>query len=355
MRVLLLALTLALAATPATAQPRFGMWPFPYDLTPQAQTTVNWLSTVYGNLWVIHENDGIPWAEALADAPFPASQVARWDALAAAVPPGRPVYLALGPVGLDRATLVPAWPGSSTPPAIAGQFDAPATKAAYLTYARRAVQRFRPAYLNLGIEAGDVASNNPAAWPAFAALYEHVRAALKAEYPQLQIGISFSVPALVAGTTAWDVWLTVATSDYLGLSFYPYFYSAFAGSPPPPAQWRNALAFVKSYADALGVGLAMTETGYITRPITVSGFSFTGTETLQRQYLTELVSTARSHGYRFVVWAIPVDFDALAAHLPPGDPGRLWMSAGFYRPNGTAKPAWAVWQQAVQPVVRRAW
>jgi len=337
------------AASPAVTL--FGLQPFPYDFTREALDKVHELAASQGTLAVIHRDNGIPWAEALKDAPFPASVENEWNDLARRVPPGRETYLALGPLAEDRVSMVPASEGSSIPAALRNaRLDDEAVKTAYLNYARRAVQRFHPRFLNLGIEAGELAARSPERWPAFAALYEHVRSQLKREYPELLIGISFGLPSLMTGDVGQRVKGLVAASDFLGLSFYPYmseFHEKFGAAPlsEPPGQWRDALAWAAHYTDK---PLAICETGYSTRNVDLPAFKLhlKGSPELQEQYVSDLGQIARRDHYLFVVWSISVDYEPLYKKLPPGD-GRylLWQNVGFFDSQLQPRPAWEAWKR----------
>ena len=329
----------------------FGLQPFPYDFTQAALDKVHELSASEGTLAIVHRDNGIPWAEALVNAPFPASVENEWTDLAGRIPPGRATYLALAPLAEDRVSLAPASQGSSIPAALRhARFDSEAVKTAYLTYARRAVQRFHPRFLNLGIEAGELAARSPEQWPAFAALYEHVRSRLKREHPDVLIGISFGLPSLMTGDVGQRAKGVVAASDFLGLSFYPYmsaFYERFGAAPlsAPPGQWREALAWAARYTDK---PLAICETGYSTRNVNLPAFDLhlTGSPALQEQYVRDLGQIARQDHYLFVVWSIAVDYEALYAKLPPGD-GRyqLWQNIGLFDSQLRPRPAWEAWKR----------
>ena len=216
---------LLLAMTGADARPLFGFTPFPYDATPEAVAKTQAILNDNANIHAIHLDDGIPWEELLDDKPFPARVTKDWDDQARTIPAGRPVYVGLAPLAKDRKSLAPgkgaqdfmALPWSLKFAAL----DDDKVKRAYLEYARRAVARFKPTYLNLGIEAGEMASRDPKRWPQFEALYRYVFDALKRDNPQLKIGISFGLQGLRKAATAQRAKALVESSDYIGLSFYP--------------------------------------------------------------------------------------------------------------------------------------
>jgi hypothetical protein len=142
---------------PVVAKTLFGFTPFPYDQTLEALAKTHQIVTANSTIYALHYDDGIPWKEALADAPFPKRVQRSWDDQARSIPKGHKVYLGLAPLDKDRRSLAPArgeQDGAATPMELrSARLDDSKVKQAYLSYARRAVKQFRPDFLNLGIEA----------------------------------------------------------------------------------------------------------------------------------------------------------------------------------------------------------
>jgi hypothetical protein len=255
---------------PVVAKTLFGFTPFPYDQTLEALAKTHQIVTANSTIYALHYDDGIPWKEALADAPFPKRVQRSWDDQARSVPKGHKVYLGLAPLDKDRRSLAPArgeQDGAATPMELRNaRLDDSKVKQAYFNYARRAVRQFKPDFLNLGVEAGGVLMRDSARWAQFERLYEHVRSSLKKEFPGLQIGISFSLGHLRVETNAKAAKSLIAKSDYVGLSFYPSAspFDEKYGLPPYGAgadAWRKPLAWVRAYTDK---PIALCETGYTT-------------------------------------------------------------------------------------------
>ena len=130
-----------------------------------------------------------------------------------------------------------------------------------------------------------------ARWAQFERLYEHVRSSLKKEFPDLQIGISFSLGHLRVETNAKAAKSLIAKSDYVGLSFYPSAspFDEKYGLPPYGSgadAWRKPLAWVRAYTDK---PLALCETGYTTLNCDVPQFDLhiKGDPQLQAAYVRE--------------------------------------------------------------------
>jgi hypothetical protein len=328
----------------------YGVSPFPYGPTATAAAQTFGLSATLGDLYVVQLDDGIPWREALANADFPTETTNKWEELRSHAPQGRPVYLALEPLGADRVSLAPASKGSSVPSQLRGAaFDNPALINAYTNYVRRAVQFFRPSYLNLGVENGEMAQRDPAHWPAYVTMVEAAMAALRADAPALPMGISFGLQSLMTPATANRARALIDASDYVGLSFYPYmsaFHQAFGEGPlpAPPDQWRGPLDWVRSFTSK---PIAICETGYNTAAVTISGWqlSLQGSPQLQSSYLGELAGYADRDKYLFVVYYFPVDIGPLLDSLPPNKSveGSMWRQNGLLDAQLNPKPALAVW------------
>jgi hypothetical protein len=266
------------------------------------------------------------------------------------------VYVGLTPLDKDRKSLAPATGEKERvpmPKELRGvPLDHANVKKAYLNYAHRAVKQFRPRYLNLGIEAGQIMARDFKRWPQFERLYEHVRAALKKEFPEVRIGISFGLGDLRDRKEAEAAKALIASSDYVGISFYPYgspFDEKFGAQPYRGEKpWREPLAWLRAYTDK---PLALCETGFTTQDIKVPqfGLKMQGGPEAQAAYTKELFEIARRDRYAFVVWFLAIDYDKLYGKMPPGsDVLKLWRNIGFLDGELRPKPAWAIWKAGVE-------
>ena len=331
----------------------FGFTPFPYDFTAEAVERTQAIIVPNSTIYALHLDDGIPWKEVMADKPLPEKVQKEWNDWSRAIPAGHAVYVGLSPLGKDRKTLAPA-PGeqdnSSLPSELRdARLDDPKVKQAFLTYARRAIKQFNPDFLNIGIEAGELAARDPKRWPQFEALYDYVRGALKNEFPNLKIGMSFGLQSLRKPSVARMVKPLIERSDYLGLSFYPHM-SPFGekfGDPPlsaGTAAWREPLAWVRSYTTK---PIALCETGFSTQNTSIKSFDLElrGDPASQAAYVRELIQTAKRDNYLFVVWFLAVDYDKLYAKMPKGaEVNLLWRNIGLFDGELRPKPAWEEWK-----------
>jgi hypothetical protein len=345
------------AADDQAATPLFGFTPFPYDFSLEALVKTHEIVVANSTIYALHFDNGIPWKEAMTDSPFPKRVQKDWDDQARGIPKGRKVYLGLAPLDKDRKSLAPATGEQekvAMPEELRGApLDAPQVKRAYLNYARRAVQKFKPHFLNLGIEVGGVLMRDSTRWSQFERLYAHVRSTLKKEFPDVQMGISFSLGHLRVEKAAKAAQPLIAQSDYLGLSFYPSA-SAFDekfGLPPfgdGADAWRKPLAWVRAYTDK---PIAICETGYTTQNSDVPQFDLhiKGSVESQAAYVKELFEIARRDRYAFVIWFLAIDYDKLYAKMPPGsEVMQLWRNIGLLDGDVHPKPAWEIWKAGVE-------
>lgn len=360
----LLVVAATLCAT-AHARTLYGFTPFPYDATPDAVNRTAQIVRENSTLAAFHFDDGVPWEALLDNKPLPRKQQKEWDDLARSVPAGRPVYVGLAPLAKDRKSLAPNKTDSGEGPLPralrSADLDDDRVKAAYLELARRAIAQFKPTYLNLGIEAGEMASRDPRRWGKFEALYRYVAEALRHEHPQVKLGISFGLQSLRKPDVAKRAKALIDQSDYLGLSFYPHaspFGERF-GEPPlgkREAAWREPFEWLRAYTRK---PIALCETGYLSQNAEIKSLSLSmqGDPTLQAAYMRELAQTAERENYLFVVWFLAVDYERLFERMkgsPGNDVNLLWRNIGLWSGDVQPKPAWEEWKRAVRGEVTRA-
>jgi hypothetical protein len=361
MRALLgLAAGLLLAAA-AGAKTLWGFTPFPYDFTPEAVTRTNEIVRDNSSIYALHLDDGLPWEAVMEGKPFPKKVQKDWDDWARNIPAGRPVYLAITPLAKDRKSLAPSHgdKGSEDAPWSVkfADLDDKKIKKAFTEYARRAVAQFKPTYLNIGIEAGEMASREPKKWRKFEELYRHVYAELKRDNPNLKIGISFGLQSLMKPDVAERVKSLVDASDYIGISFYPSngeFGEKFGDPALAPREegWRQPFDWLKRYAG--NKPIAICETGYGTQDAEIKSFKIKmrGDNNLQAAYVREMAQYAARDNWLFVIWFLPVDYDKLYERMggsksAGNEANLLWRNIGFFDGNVNPKPGWEEWKRAV--------
>ena len=334
---------------PAQAATLWGFTPFPYDFTADAVEQTYTRTSKLANVFAIHRDNGVPWQEALEDGKFPQEMRDQWNEHANNTPKNRTIYVGLAPLATDRQSMAPSAKGSKTSKSfLRKSLQSDEVKQAYLNYVRRAVETFHPDYLNIGIEVGELAKHSKSRWEDFEVLYDHVRTAIKQQYPNIKIGVSFGLYTLMDPTIAERSRRVVENSDYIGISYYP-----FVGTPnqikEPPRQWREPLDWLRQYTSK---PIAMVETGYSSTDVTLKSpeMHFHGSPELQQQYLSDLAAVAKRDDYLMVNWFLLIDHDALSerAGLKAGDGSRLWEHIGLLDRDMKPKPAMATWEKIME-------
>ncbi|MFV0252119.1 MAG: hypothetical protein ACK5H2_02145 [Beutenbergiaceae bacterium] len=318
--------------------------PFPYDLTAESVDEVGSLVGRAGNVYTVQLDNGIPWQDADSGSEFDAGVSEEWQRHKDYIQPGQQVYLAIAPLQDDRMSWATGFDGADAPRwATWPDLDLERLSAAYLNYVERAVEYFGPTYLNIGVEAGDLAHNDPELWLTLASVLEQTYRQIKAEQPAVQVGVSWSLPLLMQVPVLERSDTLIAALDYVGISFYPYldqFYSKIGGVSlaEAPDQWRMPYRWLRENIDK---PVAICETGYSSAAIRLDDFDLDidGDPALQSQYVDELAAIAGRDGYLFTVFFLAVDYDALTSKL--GLPAmELWQNTGFFDAQLQPKPAW---------------
>jgi uncharacterized protein (TIGR03067 family) len=128
------------AAAPSAKKPsgsrtfRMGFTGFVYDITLNAVVSSRKFVRENGDI-LAHHIEGVPWAEAFEDRPFPKAMLEEWEGKRSATPPRGKVYLAISP---GRGDLKVAEKAAPLPAALRGKsYDDPLVEKAYLNYCRR--------------------------------------------------------------------------------------------------------------------------------------------------------------------------------------------------------------------------
>lgn len=293
-----------------------GFTPWPYDFTDAAEAETYDALAAHGDLVLFHLDNGVPWAEALAGAPFPDHVQDRLDRMRAEADRFDVVFVTATAQAQDRASLALYWGGDENQPlpdAWAGRaFDHPDVVAAYTAYCRRLIEHFDPDYFAYGIEVNGALTLGHPAYPAFRRLAARVYGALKADYPDLPVLLTLQTGSFEA---TWDEQQAVnrdlvAFSDLVGMSTYPYWVP---GRYEPEAADLSYLPpdwFAQMRAIAPDKPFAITETGYVAENFRVPGvISMQGRELWQAEYADRLLWSAHALGAEFVVWFVVRDYD----------------------------------------------
>lgn len=324
-----------------------SMTPWPYDITPGAvQDTYNFLSE-HVEVVTHHFDNGVPWTETIYGLPFPSGVQNEIDFRTAQLP-GKPIYLALSAMNIDRSGLAPYWgtePNQPLPPWLANKkFNHSTIVNGYLNYCIRMIDAFNPSYVCFGAESNVLQKQNPSAFADYVSMISQIYPWLKQRFPSIPIFLSFHIETLLENPAARlpAIQSLLPYSDWMGVSTYPYI-----AEPNPdllPIEWFSVmrdLAPTKPFAVA--------ETGFIAEDYQVNGVTVVpGNEFWQAAYVARLLSQCSELDAKLVNWFVPRDFDAMYAYLesinmPGYEKLRLFRDTGLLAGDGSPRVALGYW------------
>jgi hypothetical protein len=317
-----------------------GFTAFPHDISIEAVEQTRQFVRDNADL-IAHHIEGVPWAEALRDAPFPKELVSEHESKRSMKPPGAKVYLAVSPGRGDLK--LPDRGATPLPPELKGKsYDDPLVKRAFLTYCRRCIDFFKPDYMAIGIEVNEIFNAGADKWRAYVELHRYIYGELKKEHPNLPIFASFTLHNMIKDRgpmlAAWEELMPF--NDFVAVSYYPFL----AGVPAD-----KALAWLTEKFDRFGKPYAMVETNEAGDRLVLpqSKVVIDGTPQKQAAYVRTLLALAERRRFEFVVLFIHRDYDALWDKIKATAPELFmaWRDCGLVDEQGNARPAYAVWRE----------
>ena len=330
-----------------------GFTSWPYDATVDAVNFVYTEIAARGDFIAHHLDGGVPWQAALDGAAYDPAVEAEIQGRLDNTPANQRMYLAISPFNTGRDGLAGNWgAGTNEPlqaPWDARDFDSPEVITAYTNFARDMITRFAPTYFNLGIEASELLVNDPDRFNRYVTFASQVAAALRADFPDLQLMISVALKSpgsTRAQTIAANIGPLIDLVDVVGISVYPYVFFDHADKGDPgnlPANWFSQIEDI-----ANGKPIAVAETAWVAERLEIPLFGVDVMADAQDQadYLAELFAEAEAADAEFIVWWALVDFDALWDGALGQDPvARIWRDTGLFDESLNQRPALDAWQQ----------
>lgn len=350
--------TVPIPVTPVTHSVALGFTPWPADLTATGVDRTYAFIHEHANLIAHHFDGGVPWDEALADAPFPKHLRDDWATRKSRTPGHFQTFVAVTPLDFDRTGLAPAWTddGDNQPlsPTWSNKpLNHPDVKSAYLNYVERVIAYFEPDYFAIGIEANIMVSKSPAKWDTYLDLNQYVYHAIKANHPDLPVFTTVQYEHLrgiedeskrnadkqVAAVTA-----LLQNSDLMALSTY-----RFGNFHPNPMR-----ADYFDIAESFEKPIAIAEFGAMSAPVRIFGTRLPADEAGQARFVSGVLDYAAQNQVPFVINWVAVDFDPMINKLPApmNEIAKAWVHTGLQDSNGQDKIALGVWNSylaAYQP------
>lgn len=331
---------------PRTRPFRMGFTPWPPEMSLSGLKTAQDFIEAHGDMVSLMLIGGIPWQEALDGKPFSADVQRR---LATPRPAGHKLFLSISPLNIRRDGLAPYWGDRENmplPPAWAKRrFSDPRVVNAFTAFTLRAVAALRPDWLAIGVESNALLSQKPKSWEDYKRMHRAVYAAVKRHHRALPVFFTTEVNHYLErmsearGTgQAREVGDLMRHSDVFAMSYYPHM--SYSTRWPIPERFFD-------FATSFRKPIAVSETGMLSKEVTVTGLKLRGSPEDQRQYYQVLLNAAARDRYLFVVTFCTTDYERLLPAIPreAREIANIWTYTGLQTADGTPKPALEVWEQ----------
>ncbi len=330
-----------------------GFSPWLYDATVEAQDWVYGRLSSEGDIISHHMEEGVPWPESYSGAAFSASFVSEIQSRLDRRGAGQKVLLQISPLNGGRNGMA-FYRGNTVNEPLPSPWntyalDSAQVKTAFLKYAVRMIEYFKPDFLVIGVEVNLLLRNNPSLWSAYLNLHRHVYAQLKSLYPSLQISVSvFCVPYFPEWSSGDS--LSAQTQgladispyiDYLSFSAHPFMSGLLAESFPED-YFQRLFAFTSK-------PVAISESSYpaqVWQTMSAPILTFNGDQDKQERFLSLMLSESERAGAKFVIWFSIRDYDALwSGILGSSEEALVWRDTGIYDEAGSARKAHHTWTE----------
>lgn len=314
-----------------------GLSSLPPELTEESYAQTFELAASAGEVILIQHTP--PWHDMLAGGLSDDTVQTTQRETGLAQEYGLDVFVAIDPTDAStgRSQL------ADLPPEVSGAgFADEEVRRAFIAYAQYVAENYQPKYLALGVEINSYQRHHPEDFEQFVILYHEAYEAVKELSPQTLVFTTFQLEELQGLLPVDDPYPTQwhlirrfePRVDMLAVSSYPGL--VYTQPDEIPAAYFIKLA---SYTDR---PVAISGMGYSSEP----GANGTDSDTEEHQaiFLRRALDSAQQLGMPLVIWF--VGQDPTFTGEPPFD--RL-QSIGLRRQDGTAKPAWLVWEAAARP------
>jgi hypothetical protein len=333
-------------ASPDPPQRSFAMGfaDFPHARTLEAVNAALEVIRRDGDMAVMHFDDGVPWAAALAGSAYPDEYQKELERKVRGLPPGHIVYLAITPIAFARNKLAAHKGGT---PWDDRSFDDPEVIAAFTAHAERMIAMFAPQYFAYGVEANMLVNLAPDRWPGFVRLARAVYSSVKSRHPALPVFLTLQADYFHADRSRHEAAVAeiLPYTDFVTVSTYPF------PQESDPRRLRSD-HFTALAALASAKPFAVSETAWPAEDVSAPYPAFIpGSEENQRVYVDRLLADADRLSAVFVTYFFTRDYDDLwlsdMQYLPEAPLLRLWKDTGIYAGDGRARAALASWRAAL--------
>jgi hypothetical protein len=202
-------------------------------------------------------------------------------------------------------------------------------KKTYKDIAVAFAEKYKPAYLGIGIEVNGVYLKSPAEFEQFVPFYNEVYDAVKTVSPGTRIFTVFQLERM-KGLTLWELEETKAhwelidrfKSDLIAFTTYPGLFYRDPSDIPP-----DHYTEIKSHTTK---PIAITEIGWHSL---ASPQGWESSEREQAEFIETFFELTGGMDVRIAIWSFLYDPETIEP----------FNSMGLRRDNGTARPAWDAW------------
>lgn len=209
---------------------------------------------------------------------------------------------------------------------------------AFLAYARYVAEQYQPKYLALGVEINGYQQHHPEDFERFVVLYHQAYDEVKQISPETLVFPTFQLEELQGllppGEPLPPQWYVISRFeprlDLLAVSSYP----------------KLAYETVDDVPESYYAQLVL----YTDRPIAISGMGYSSAsgeddpqdaaELGQAAFLQRTLDNAQQLSMPFVIWFVGQD-----PSFTGGESLDLLQDTGLRRQDGSAKPAWTIWDE----------
>jgi hypothetical protein len=214
-----------------------------------------------------------------------------------------------------------------------------ANRAEYVEMAVSFVETYRSPFLGLGVEVNFLSEEDPAAFEQFVTLFADAYEAVKAVSPETTVSVGFQLErtnglhgGLFGGendpaNAQWNLVDRFPDADVVTLTTYPGL--VYRDPQEIPATYYTEAA------DRIDKPLAITETGW-TAGTVADGWE--SDEAEQARFVERLFETTADIELRHLLWSFLYDQEGVPV---------AFRKMALRRPDGTPRPAWATWVDAI--------
>jgi len=332
---------------------RMGFTSLPYGQSTEALEYIYEKLSVESDIVNHHFDNGVPWAEALADENFPVEVTDDWRFRKDNIRTPHKTYVSVTPINASHNGLA-LYRGTEANMALPSpwntyKFNDEYVKTAYLNYCKRVIEFFHPDYFAMSMETNLLYKSSPQIWSEYLEFHQYVYDRLKAYYPELPVFTTISGTPLLKDFLQDNdhvmqrlaAMQLLEMSDYYAISFYPPV-SAYQMSPWPENTFNDLFSLSSK-------PIIIAETACTAERVPVpteNGFTVLAADPVkQKLFVDALLAASDKWKAKFVIWLTLRDYEAPLSMPTEAVASYVSKSAGLYDEQGNPRPALNSWRE----------